>query len=1110
MVTNVDSYDLLIQKLDRFIRKFYLNQLIRGVLYSLALILGLFLFFSLLENFFFFDTTVRKVIFYGFTGTSIAALGYLVLLPLSKYFSLGKRISHEQASVIIGNHFTDVKDQLLNILQLKRQTESTTSRELILASIQQKTEKIQLVPFRSAIDLGKNRKYLRYALPPALILLAIFFASPTMITDPTHRIINNNTEFEKAAPFSFEIMNRELEAVQSSDYIIQVSTEGKVEPAEVFIDIDNFQYRMRKSEDGFFTYTFKNLQKPQSFELFSGRVRSKSYKLNVLAKPNLTNFEVRLDYPSYTGRKDETLSNIGDLVVPAGTKLNWIFDTEHTDAVQISFSDKGIKEETEKRTQDSYRFEKTISRDVLYKIYYSNMLIAKPDSVNYSINAIADEYPEINVESFRDSLNKNVVYLIGGATDDYGLLALNFNYSISKADGSTISDKELVVNPRSRETSYSYNLDISEFNLEPGDKLSYYFEVFDNDAVNGSKSSKTGLMEFEKPSIEAFEEKENQNEEDIEDKLRESLKESRKIKESLRELRDKMLQKREPDWEDKKALEKLMERQKQLEQKLQEAKDKFDENLENQEEFTQRNEEIKEKQQKLQELFEEALDNETQELMQKIEELMQELDKESMIEELQNMEMNEDAMEKNTERLLELFKNLEVEKEVKDMVEKLREMSEKQEELSEKSKEENSDGQQLEEEQEKLNEEFEDLQEKMEEIEKKNEALQRPKDLGDDNEGKMDDIKQDMQDSKQSLEKQQNNKASQQQKNASDKMQQMADGMESAMASMQMEQMEEDIAALRQLLENLVTLSFDQEDLIDDLQNTRINTPRYVSKIQEQFKLKDDFEMIQDSLQELAKRVDQIQSFVLDKVVEIDSDMNQSIDQLEERLKPEAEANQRRTMKNVNDLALMLSESMQQMQQQMSSMMMGSQMCNKPGGIGGKPGDIPMDKITEGQKELNKELKSKQEGGQGKDGMSSRDFAEAAARQAALRKALEELQQQKMEQGKGDKGIQELIDAMDKVETDLVNKRLDSQLLMRQQEILTRLLEAEKADKMRELDNLRKAESGKEYKKELPPALKEYLRKREAELDMYNKVSPALRPYYKSLVDEYYKTLKNS
>ena len=1111
------SYDLLLEKLDRFIRKFYLNQLVRGLLYSTAIILSLFLFFSLLENFFYFDTSVRKLIFFGFIGVSFASIGLFMLMPVLKYFKLGRQIDHEQAAVIIGDHFSDVKDRLLNILQLKKQSDDQVSKELILASINQKSEQIKLVPFRSAIDLGKNRKYLKYALPPALMLLGIFLASPTMITKSTHRIINNNTEFEKEAPFHFRIINEDLKAVQYDDYTVYLETDGSVVPNEVFIDVEDFQYRMKKTADNAFSYTFKNVQKDQNFEFFSGFVRSKEYDLEVLPKAKLSAFSIDIDYPSYISRKDETVSNIGDLVIPTGTSLTWNFDTENTDEMALKFSSDGIVNNAERRSDEAFRYERRILKDEQYKLFYSNELVSEPDSVFYNIKVLADEYPEISVESFRDSLENTLVYFIGNASDDYGLVSLNFNYTVSKANGSELEETQLIENPKSRSAQYSYTLDITELDLRPGDKLSYYFEAYDNDAVNGSKSARTHLMEFEKPTLEEFEEKEEENEDEIKETLEESLKESKKIKEELKKLRDKMLQKQKPDWEDRKELEKLLERQKELEEKLKEAKEKFDENLKNQEEFTDREDEIKEKQEKLQELFEEAIDSETQELMDKIQELLEELDKESMIEEMENMQLNEESMEKNTERLLELFKNLEVEKEIKDLTEKLDELSEKQDSLADETKKAEEVTEEMKQDQEDLNKEFDKLQEKMDEIQEKNEDLQRPKDMGEDPEGKMDEIKKDMQKSQESLDQQKSKKASKQQKNAAQKMKQMSQEMQSAMESMQMDQMQEDIAALRQLLENLVTLSFDQEDLVDALKVTRINTPSYVGHIQQQFKLKDDFGMIQDSLQELAKRVDNIQSYVMEKVVDIEKDMIESIDQLEERETAEAEARQRRTMKNVNDLALMLSESMQQMQQQMSGMMSGSQMCNKPGGVGGKPGDVPMDKITEGQQQLSEDMKKKMEGMKegkdgkdGKDGMSAKEFAEAAARQAALRKALEEIHRENLEQGKGDKGLQEMIDAMDEIETDLVNKRLDNEMLLRQQDILTRLLEAEEAEKQREFDNARKAEQGRDQKKELPPALKEYLKEREAELEMYNKVSPSLRPYYKNLVDEYYKALKRT
>ena len=269
--------------------------------------------------------------------------------------------------------------------------------------------------------------------------------------------------------------------------------------------------------------------------------------------------------------------------------------------------------------------------------------------------------------------------------------------------------------------------------------------------------------------------------------------------------------------------------------------------------------------------------------------------------------------------------------------------------------------------------------------------------------------------------------------------------------------------------------------------------------------------MIEDSLRALAKRNDKIESYVLDKVQEVKTNLKESIDLLEERTTNQAISAQRTTMTNVNDLALMLNESMENMQQSMAASMPGSQMCDKPGGKGqGKAGKVPMDKITEGQQGIDEQLQQMMQNAKEGKGNSSKDFAQAAARQAALRKALQDLAREKSEQGQGAKELQDIIDMMNKIETDLVNKQLDAQLLARQQDIKTRLLEAEKAERQREWDNKRKADVGNDKQRDLPPALQEYLKKREAEIDMYKKISPSLRPHYKYLVDEYYKALKSN
>ena len=1115
------NYDLLIEKLDRFIRKYYINQMIRGFLYAAALILVCFLSFSVLEHFFYFDTGVRKLFFFSFIGISAFASFFWICIPVLNYFKLGQSISHEQAASIIGEHFSGIKDKLLNVLQLKKQNTSSSSAELIEASINQKTEEIKLVPFRAAIDLGKNRQYLKYALPPFLILVFLLFAAPSIIKDSTHRIINNDTKFEKAAPFHFNLISDKLKVVQYDDYILTINTQGSAIPNEVFIDVDNFQYRLEKINNNEFQYVFKNVQKDTPFKLFSGIVNSEDFMLDVLEKPNILDFNLSLDYPGYTGRSDERIENIGDIVAPEGTKVNWTFKADHTDSLFVKFGNSKAPKTAKKSSANAFDFSRKLRKDELYQVFVTNQAVPLGDSIIYSINVVPDQHPSISVEKFQDSLEVGLMYFIGKASDDYGLRSLSFNYTISHEDGSNDPLKSLKLqDPKANSISFDHTLDVKDLNLQPGDNLTFYFETFDNDGVNGSKSARTNPMVFEKPSIDELKKEEDLNEEQIKDDLKESLKDLKKIREEFKKLREKLLQEKELDWQNKKELEKLLEEQKEMQKKLEKAKEKFEENIKKQEEIQKPKEEILEKQEKLQEMFEEVLNPETQELMEKIQEMLEELNKDEALEMMEEMEMDDKEMEKEMDRLMELFKQLEMEKEIKEQIEKLEELAEKQEELSEETKKEEKPQEELKKEQEKINEEFEDIKEKIEELEEKNEELTPPKDLGDDNEEQMEDIQEELDDSKESLEKEENSKASDSQKKASEKMKSMAGNLQSSMEAGEMEQMEEDMQALRQLLENLVDLSFDQEDLYDNLDKTKnINTPYYVDLVQEQFKLKDDFKLISDSLFTLSKRVEQIETFVTEKVFEVEESLGESLELLEERQKPRASEEQRVTIKNVNDLALMLSESMNQMQQQMSGMMPGSQMCKKPGGQGpGKSGKVPSDKISEGQGELNKGLKKMMEemkkggkdgkGGKNGEGGMSKEFAKAAARQAALRKALEELHQEQKEQGNGSQEMQKLIDQMDKTEIDLVNKRLNNETLNRQQDILTRLLKAEKADRQREYENKRKAERTTEKKREFPPSLQEYLKKREAEVEIYKAISPDLRPYYKVLVDKYYQSLK--
>ena len=274
---------------------------------------------------------------------------------------------------------------------------------------------------------------------------------------------------------------------------------------------------------------------------------------------------------------------------------------------------------------------------------------------------------------------------------------------------------------------------------------------------------------------------------------------------------------------------------------------------------------------------------------------------------------------------------------------------------------------------------------------------------------------------------------------------------------------------------------------------------------QQQKKIKDDTKIIEDSLFALSKRVKQVEHFINKEIGLVNNNLEKTIYQLGERNTYLVINYQQYVMTSMNNLALMLENSLDQMQQQMKSKP-GSGSCSKPG-QNKKPGGAKS--MREMQESLKKQLE--QMGKQQKEGgkPSSMQFAKAAAQQAAIRKKLKELKKQLDKEGNGQKlgNLGKTEKMMDDLEKDLYNKRLNPNVLKKQQNILTRLLEHEKAERKQEQDNKRKSNEGQDEQRKLPPSVEEYLKQKDKEQELLKTLPPDLAPYYKNKVREYFETI---
>lgn len=1097
------SYQLLIEKLDAFIRKFYLNKLIRGSIYFFSVLLITFLFLNTLEYFFYLKPNY-KILLLITSGTILTTLLIIyIIIPLVKYYKLGPIISHKKAAEIIGYHFSEVKDKLINILELHEQSSQNTDHyDLIMAGINQKITDIKTIPFVKAIDFNKNKKYLKYILIPFLLIVSLFVISPSFIQSGSERLINYNTQFEKPAPFNFVLNNKNLSINQGDNILISLSINGNELPQDVYLHLEESVYKLEKKDVSNFEYQLQNIQANSQFYFSAAGYDSKSYQIEVIEKPIISSFYIDINYPDYTGRKDERLKNIGDLSIPEGSIIAWNFNTQNLNELYFNLEKESILLRAEK---DLLSYSRKIKNSSNYSIIPIHPKKLKVDTLKYFIDVTKDQNPSIVVEQTRDSVNTKRFYFSGVINDDYGFNKLLFIHK-QKSGDIKITNIPIQKSINSQRFYHYWEVEAST-----SSDVDYYFEVYDNDAVNGSKKTRSQIMRFELPTAKEINKELNKNSEQLKDQLKEAIKKSEQIQKDAKKLNEKLINQKSIRYEEKKQINDLIERQKDVESLIKDIQEQLKKSNQFEEDYKKVSPELLEKKKQLEELFENLLDEKTKNLIKELEKLLEQNNKELSQDQLQKIQLENKLLEKEMDRMLEMYKQMEFDQKLKENIDKLEQLSKKQEKLSEESKNKNSKSEEIKKQQDELNKDFNEVKKELQDLENKNKELESPEDYQNPQE-EINNIQRDIDKANDELSKQNNKKASDAQKNAADKMNELSKKMKSKQMSGEAEELDLNIKALRQILDNLITASFSQEKTMELIKKTSTNDPQYVALTLKQKNIRDDVQIIQDSLYALSKKVVQIKPFVNKELESINQQVSKSIEALAERKTNEAVVRQQYTMTAMNNLALLLSEILGQMQEEMNDKKNEGKPGAKPGKKSGKGQGQSISKM---QEQLNKQIeelkngqKSGQKPGQGQgQGKMSEQLAKMAAQQQAIRNALNQLEKEMNKSGQGGNSNQlnQLKKEMEKTETELYNKVISQETINRQKEIMTRLLEAEKAARERELDDKRESKSAQDNFDRPNLKFEEYKKEKMKELELIKTVPPGLDPYYKEKVNIYFK-----
>jgi hypothetical protein len=1069
---------ILKDKLDEFIRKYYRNQLVRGSVLTIALLAGIFLLLDLSEFAFRFGPVFRLIIFYSYLLLALLLVTWFIVVPLLKMQRVGKTISYEYAARIIGDHFPEISDKLLNTLQLMEQEEiKEVNLPLLVAGIDQRIRMMRPFPFGSVISLKKNLKYLKYALPPLIIILAGIFVAPSVISVPAERIIRYNTAFVKELPYSFKILNDKLSVLQQGDFQLIIAFSGEEIPEEVLIRTDGASYRMQKGKGFTYTYLFRSMQKDLEFVVLAGELTSEPYTIKVIPRPIILNFETLLEYPAYIKRPREKLENTGDLNVPEGTRVTWNLETKDADNVLLGFADGRVllKKQGNERLMS---FSRKLDASGQYSMVPRNAYAPPSDSMVFGITVVGDAYPSIYVQESTDSSMAYSTFFRGTIKDDYGFSKLLFHYEIKNAGDTAATTKNALQVPIDNALNsqlFYYMWDAGQLLTGQGEEIRYYFEVWDNDGIHGPKATRSDVRIIKTLTLEEIAAKTADNGQNIIDDLENSLKESESARKTLDDLNRKMVEKNTLNFQERKQLEDLIKANEKILKTVEDIKKRNDENIRNSSDYLKTSQDILEKQKRLNELMDQLMTDDMKKLMKEIRDMMDKVDKAKLAETLDKMKKSQQDIEQQLDRNLQLFKQLEFDRKLEETIRSLKETAEQQQKLAEKSEMENANGNKdLEKEQKAVKDAFDSIKSDLESLKEKEKELEKPLGL-DKTEGLQDSISKNLDESGDMLRQGESKKASGKQKKSAGQMNQLANQLEQMSADAEMEQTGEDAAQIRMILESLLRMSFEQENLIGMTAETNRNDPKFQELIYRQKEVKDKLNSAEDSLIAISRRQPLLAPVITREIKDINTNLEQIVTALTGRNLPVAQVKQQLTMASINDLALLLDEALQQMNQNIQSMMKGSgqKLCNNPSNSGGSR---QVKGIKEMQQKMSDQLKKMKEGlekegkdktGQTKQGQGSMNeqIARLAAEQEQIRNEMQRYRESLEEQGIKDGGnAANTVQEMEQNQRDLINKQITQETIMRQQKIMTRLLQSEKAEMEREMQEKRESREQKEQK----------------------------------------------
>ena len=1120
---NTSFYKEIISKLEALIKKEYFVLFLKGLLITLIIALGLFVLFSLIETLSYFKSSVRTILFFVLLLVSIGSLGYLVLLPLLKYFNVFKNRDYYQSAKKVGSFFPEVKDDLLNALQLVSidKTNSLYSTSLLDAAFKNVYERSKPIKFESIVDLSKVKKLAIYFFS-LLAFCVLLFAFVPGLQAASNRLVNFNQEFIPPAKFYFEVYPGNTELTKGEDVDLLIRVKGEV-PKKVFLftreeSQTNFEEIELKIDSlGEYKFTIKQLRSSLLYFAKAEDVQSEEFQIKVIDHPVMRSLDVKVISPSYSNIPISEQKDNGNISALVGSNVEVsLLSNKELRSAKIEFEDSTI---AELNVQDNFaKGTFRVRKDNSYTIVINDLAGNNNlQPVKYYVKALYDSNPAIELIYPKQDVNlanDSRVPIEVKINDDYGFSKLNLNYKLTSSRYEPAQEKfssiEVSIDKKIKEQIVDHIWNLTQLNPAVNDVYSFYLEVFDNDNVSGPKSAKTQIINVRVPSLDEILAEADETQDNVQDEMQETLKEAEELKKELEKIdKDLKQDKQQLTWDEKEKIEQALNKFEKLQDKMESASEQL---KQMQNELQQNNllsEETLEKYMELQKLMDEMTSDEMKKAMQKMQDALEKMNRNQTQDAMNQMKMDEEKFKKSIERTMNLLKRIQIEQKMDEMIKRTENLEQKQNELSEQTeKSDPSDQKQSDElskKQEEISKELDRLQEKMDELSEKMSEL---KDMPNE---EMEKLKEEMdkqeneklsEEASKDLKQNQKQKAQKNQQQLSKNMQKMKESMQQMQEQMQQENQMQTFTDMMRILDNILSLSKQQEELKNKLQNVDPNSSQFEENLQKQNEIKKNLNKLLEQMSELSQKTFAISPEMGKALGNANQKMNQSMQSMQNRNGSMAKLSQGDAMMHLNEAANMMKSSLE-------SMMQGGS------GSGGMISLMQqLQKMSGQQMDLNNMTQMLQQMQQGQLSPEQQgQMQRLAQQQQMIQKSLEELNKEAKQSGESKKipaDLENIVNQMREVVSDMNTEKLSDDLIQKQEKILSKLLDAQKSINERDFEKERKSESGNNVVRNSPAELnlKNQQGKEKLKDELNRAVQEGYNKDYEELIKKYYEALQ--